>query len=124
MECPKCSSPMDKVVYSDIEVDRCSNCKGIWFDLLEHEKLKKIKGSEQIDSGNPETGKEYNKIAQIKCPICKTSMVKMVDNNQSHIWYESCPTCYGVFLDAGEFTDFKEESLIDLIKDFFTKERK
>lgn len=124
MECPKCMSPMEKVSYSNIEVDRCLSCKGIWFDLLEHEKLKKIKGSEEIDTGNPDIGKEYNDIDKINCPVCNTRMVKMVDKDQSHIWYESCATCYGVFLDAGEFADFKEENLTDLIKDFFTKERK
>ena len=91
--------------------------------MLDHEHLKKIKGSEQIDNGDPLIGKEYNRIEDIKCPVCRTKMVKMVDKEQTHIWYESCATCYGVFFDAGEFKDFREETLSDQIKDFFTKER-
>lgn len=124
MKCPKCKSPMEQVVFSGVEVDRCTACKGIWFDLLEHEKLKLIQGSEAIDVGDPEIGKKYNKLDDIQCPVCHGKMVKMVDKDQNHIWYESCATCYGVFFDAGEFTDFKEEGFIDFIKDFFTKERK
>lgn len=124
LNCPKCSSPMEKVNFSDVEVDRCTNCKGIWFDLLEHEKLKEIEGSETIDTGDPDVGKKYNKIENIICPVCKTNMVKMVDNEHPHIWYESCATCYGVFFDAGEFKDYKEDTFLGFIKDMFTKERK
>ena len=41
---------------------------------------------------------------------------RMADRRQPHIWYESCKVCYGVFFDAGEFTDFKEETLLDWFK--------
>jgi Zn-finger nucleic acid-binding protein len=51
-------------------------------------------------------------------------MVKMVDHKQPHIWYETCHSCFGVFFDAGEFRDFKEETLADYFKDLFAKERK
>ena len=57
MECPKCKSDMEKVKHGGIEVDRCTNCKGIWFDLLEEEDLKKIEGSESIDIGDEQVGK-------------------------------------------------------------------
>ena len=123
MKCPKCEAEMEKVVFERIEVDRCSKCKGIWFDMLEHEELKKIKGSEAIDIGDPEIGKEYNKIDQIKCPKCNVKMLRMVDPNQPHIWYESCGVCYGTFFDAGEFKDFKTQTFLDFLKSFTVKER-
>ena len=124
MNCPKCSADMEKVVYSNIEVDRCTDCKGLWFDLLEHVELKAMSGSEAIDIGDPEVGRKFNRIEDIKCPVCTTQMIKMVDREQHHIWYESCPSCYGVFFDAGEFTDYKEDSFIDFVRDVFTRERK
>ncbi|MFN2270503.1 MAG: zf-TFIIB domain-containing protein, partial [Anaerolineae bacterium] len=40
MDCPKCQSPMEAVVYESFEVNRCTNCKGLWFDLREQEHLK------------------------------------------------------------------------------------
>lgn len=123
MECPKCSSEMEKVAYQTIEVDRCTNCKGIWFDMLEHEKLKAMKGSESIDEGDPEVGKKYNEMGNIDCPVCQTRMVRMVDNIQPHIWYESCTVCYGVFFDAGEFKDYKEETVLDFFRDLRSKPR-
>lgn len=124
MICPKCSAEMEEVVFSNIEVERCTDCKGIWFDLLEHADLKAMEGSEAIDIGDPEVGKKFNKIDDISCPNCKQKMIKMVDPQQHHIWYESCQSCYGVFFDAGEFTDYKEDTFIDFIRDVFTGERR
>lgn len=123
MNCPKCNAKMKKVEFTAIEVDRCTNCQGLWFDMLEAEQLKEIKGSENIDIGDPNVGKEYNKIDKVNCPKCNTLMGKMVDNNQPHIWYEACDICYGVFFDAGEFRDYKEESILDFFKKITQKPR-
>ena len=54
MQCPKCAQAMEKVTFQDVEVDRCINCGGMWFDMLELEELKKMKGSEKIDTGTKE----------------------------------------------------------------------
>jgi Zn-finger nucleic acid-binding protein len=123
MECPKCNSDMEKVTYENIEVDRCTNCRGIWFDMLEQEKLKAMEGSQSIDAGDPKVGKKYDHVGKIDCPVCRTQMIRMVDAEQPHIWYEACTVCYGVFFDAGEFKDYKEETVLDFFRDLFTKER-
>lgn len=123
MQCPKCNHGMESVEFQGIEVDRCSLCKGLWFDALEHEALKKMEGSEEIDQGDPEVGELFNAEDRISCPRCHTSMIRMVDRDQPHIWFESCTTCYGVFFDAGEFTDYKHHTLMDAIRDFRVKAR-
>ena len=124
MNCPKCNAIMEQVTYQGITVDRCTDCKGIWFDMLEREALEKLKGSEVIDNGDAKVGKKFNEMGRIACPKCKVEMLRMVDNRQPHIWFEGCPTCYGVFLDAGEFSDLKSNNLFDFFKDLFAKERK
>ena len=124
MNCPKCDAAMDTVEYQGIEVDRCRNCQGIWFDMLEAEHLKEIEGSESIDIGDPDVGKGFDEIDRVDCPKCREPMLRMVDRTQPHIWYESCPVCHGMFFDAGEFTDYKEEGILDFFRDLFAKERK
>ena len=124
MACPKCGADMEKVTYQEIKVDRCTRCKGIWFDMLEAEQLKTLKGSEDIDTGDPKLGKVFSKVEKINCPVCHTQMIRMVDLDQPHIWYEGCTVCYGLFFDAGEFRDYKEETVLDFFKDLFTKERR
>ena len=123
MKCPKCGSDMEKVTHAEIEVDRCTDCKGLWFDMLEHEHLKAVEGSEAIDIGDPKAGKDHDVIARIDCPVCRTQMIRMVDKDQPHIRYEACTTCYGVYFDAGEFRDYKEETILDFFKDLLAKNR-
>ena len=53
MKCPKCSAEFETVKYENINIDRCSGCQGLWFDMLEKEDLKQIEGSELIDIGGP-----------------------------------------------------------------------
>ena len=123
MKCPKCHSAMEPVTIEGTDVDRCVSCKGLWFNMLEDEKL--LSNAQEIDIGDRKTGAKNNPIDHINCPVCaNTPMVRMVDNRQPHIWFESCPSCYGRYFDAGEFRDLAKHSLADVIRDLFTKERK
>jgi Zn-finger nucleic acid-binding protein len=124
LRCPKCAATMQPVVFKDVEFDRCVDCRGLWFDLLEHEDLKKLAGSEAIDIGDASRGRQTNKLDKIECPACHASMVRLVDPGQPHIWLESCAKCFGVFFDAGEFRDWKEHHAFDWIKSMLTRERR
>jgi len=124
MDCPKCEAEMEIVAYKNIDVHRCTGCKGLWFGMLEAIDLKTLEGSESIDIGNAATGREYNKVGDIRCPECRANLIKMVDRDQPHIWYESCPNCFGVFFDAGEFRDYKEHTVMDFFRDLFAGERR
>lgn len=123
MKCPKCHAEMEVVEYAGISVDRCTACKGIWFDMLEHEQLKNIEGSESIDIGSTILGETYETVDRIDCPACKAQLIRMVDRSQPHIWYEACTCCYGVFFDAGEFRDYKEKTVLDFFRDLLSGER-
>ena len=123
MQCPKCAHEMEKIEFDDVAVDRCTLCKGIWFDALEQDTLKTADGSEEIDSGDPEVGKLFDKEDNVNCPICSIPMLKMVDPDQTHIHYESCSVCYGAFFDAGEFTDLKFRTFKDFFRDLRSRER-
>lgn len=113
MECPKCQSSFEKLIYANIEIERCLNCRGLWFDMLEKEDLAKFRGSEAIDIGNAQVSQKYRDMDDIKCPHCAVDMIPMVDKDQYHIKYESCPSCYGTFFDAGEFRELKEFSVME-----------
>lgn len=124
MNCPKCASPMTRVLFHTIEVDRCTNCQGIWFDEFEKDELKRLRGSEAVDTGNAKLGKKFNQVERINCPRCDSRMIRMVDVNQPHIWFEHCTVCSGSFFDAGEFRDLKDHTIGDFFKDLLVKERK
>jgi Zn-finger nucleic acid-binding protein len=123
VNCPKCNGHLEVVRQDTIEIDRCTNCGGLWFDMLEMERLRKVKGAKTVDSGDASVGAEKNKVGDILCPRDKARMIRMVDLEQYHIWYESCPVCYGKWLDAGEFRDLVDETIFDLFKRLFARER-
>ena len=123
MICPKCKTDMERIEFEGIEVDRCKNCKGIWFDKGEAERLKDKWMSEFIDTGDPEVGKKHDAISEIDCPRCGKRMEAKSDPHQPHIWFESCEE-HGTYFDAGEFTDFKYETFMDKVRTFMKGKRK
>lgn len=118
VSCPKCHVEMGRVTFQEIEVDRCPQCHGIWFDLMEHEELKKLPGAESIDAG-ARTAVVSQEKRDLDCPRCKTRMLITRDPQQLHLVYEKCSICYGVFFDAGEFTDFKDVTILEFLRGMF-----
>ena len=44
MKCPKCGLGLEEINYSNIMIDRCAECKGIWLDSGELELLTQGQG--------------------------------------------------------------------------------
>jgi Zn-finger nucleic acid-binding protein len=115
---------MEKVAFASVKVDRCVDCHGIFFDEFEKEQLRRRRGADAIDTGDPKVGREFNKVDHINCPRCGSRMIRMVDLDQPHIWFEHCTVCGGSFFDAGEFKDLKHHTILDFFRDLTVKERK
>ncbi len=115
LQCPKCHHGMEEVAHGGVVIDRCTNCLGLWFDEGEARQLKEMAGSQALDTGDPVEGWKMDSRADIDCPRCGRRMEKTSDPKQKHIWYEQCPD-HGLFMDAGEFSDFKEETLLDIFR--------
>ena len=118
MNCPKCGGAMEHAHWLAIDVDRCTSCRGIWFDAKELEKLRELPGSDELDIGDESAGHEMNSVRDIRCPRCEVGMTPAHDSHQVHVQYEQCPRCGGTFLDAGELRDLKHHTLGDMLKRF------
>jgi len=110
MICPKCETDMETIEFEGVEVDRCKNCKGIWFDAGEERLMLGADAVNAIDTGDASVGREKNKISNYRCPRCDGGMLRRVDPKQSQIRYEECTSCRGTFFDAGEFTDLLKDT--------------
>jgi Zn-finger nucleic acid-binding protein len=124
MNCPKCIAPMESVPFGGIDVERCTGCHGLFFDEFDKERLRRMKGADVLDTGDPKVGREFNVVDCIHCPRCTSGMIRMVDREQPHIWFEHCTVCGGSFFDAGEFKDLAHHTIVDFFKDLLVKERK
>jgi PAT family beta-lactamase induction signal transducer AmpG len=123
MRCPKCRADMEQLVYDDVEIDRCTFCKGLWFDAGEIGLLHNKEAAAAIDTGDQKTGKMHNTVNNYPCPRCAGEMVHMVDAKQTHIRYEECNACKGSFFDAGEFADLSEFTISDIFKRIYKPQR-
>ncbi|MEM8857764.1 MAG: zf-TFIIB domain-containing protein [Chloroflexota bacterium] len=127
LSCPKCGQIMNQIAFQGIVVDRCSACHGIWFDFHEEAQLKEMRGSYAIEGKRPNAAvrEKHNAMPHVSCPRCEgfIEMTRLVVPDQPHIWYESCPSCRGVYFDAGEFADFRLKTPIDSIRAIFARKR-
>lgn len=120
MKCPKCAGEMKPLVHQSVEIERCRDCSGLWFDAFEHEELKELSGSERIDSpprSSPARG------GNGQCPKDRQPLFRMLVAGQPHIAIETCGFCHGVFFDAGEFSDFKEDTFGERLRFLFGRAR-
>ena len=124
MRCPKCRSDMEQIMIDGTEVDRCTSCHGLWFDDGELSKLRNKEAAAVLDIGDIKTGKQQNTIEHYRCPRCAGPMHRLVDPEQTHIWFEQCGSCRGSFFDPGELTDLATVSVSDFFKRFVTPERR
>jgi len=109
---------MEKIPVEQYQVDRCDHCKGLFFDAITHERLMDLPGGEAIDTGAKHE-ENRDEVVRIKCPECHAPMIRMVDHNKPHIWYESCPVCFGIYMDAGEFREQKDRTVVSFVRERF-----
>jgi len=122
MNCPKCQADMEQIRISGIEIDRCTRCQGIWFDQQEQSQVRSARGSYKADIGHQAIGEYYNAIRNIQCPRCDVPMQEeKLRRGRIPIQIEICPQCHGSYFDAGEFRDFAEPTILEFVKNLFSR---
>jgi len=93
------------VEHSNIELDYCPNCHGVWFDSGELELLMEsmeVESPNQLFSdilNSPEAASPEKKR---KCPICGHKMKKTIVGEQPEILIDVCQQGDGLWFDGGE----------------------
>jgi Zn-finger nucleic acid-binding protein len=123
MKCPSCKSDMIILELNKVEIDYCTNCKGIWLDAGELELLYHNTNSKIVNELFSKS--ENNPELKIKCPVCGKKMDK-VDFKQTGIILDSCKNNHGLWFDKGELrllleSDIDSNSeIIELFKNIFS----
>ena len=116
MRCPVDSTELKKTTYkSQIEIDQCPSCSGIWLDYGELESIQDCKRhdySEEL-AKIPEFFDQSYKFALAKkegtysCPCCAKEMEKREYGLCSQIVIDVCPSCRGVWLHKDEIAELE-----------------
>lgn len=98
MICPECKETSLKTVvqYGGVELDRCPDCQGLWFDGGE---LEEILGT-SATADMSELPAEAQTAARI-CPRCGTELYKF-QYPSTRVTVDMCAECNGMWLDRGE----------------------
>lgn len=125
MNCPKCTGTLEAKTYGErIVAHRCNSCAGLWCKPeVVVEVQREWMAEAELDIGDPKIGKALDALDNIQCPEGHGLMQKTADDKQTHIWFEACATCDGMFFDAGEITDLKFDTFLDRVRDFLKGRR-
>lgn len=107
MICPACKHAMVIVEHENIELDYCTNCKGVWFDsgelelLLEAAELENYEVFlERIIDSKEASSPEKKR----RCPICNKKMKKSYIDEDNQLLIDICKLEHGIWFDGGEVT--------------------
>ncbi len=113
MDCPVCKNAMITLELSDVEIDHCVNCGGIWLDSGELELLlnDKEKARELFDSF--EVNPDFQEKSR-QCPICDDKMDKIIiGKTNSLLMIDKCPKGDGFWFDKGELKNIFDKVHLD-----------
>ena len=105
MICPACKHPMVIVEHDEIELDYCTNCKGVWFDSGELELLldaAEVENYQDFLENIIESGDAATKEKKRRCPICSRKMKKTHIGADNELLIDVCSNADGIWFDGGE----------------------
>ena len=113
LQCPACNNALSVMDVSDIVVDVCiGGCGGIWFDNFELSKVDEQHehvGEALLDiERNPHI--RLNNQEKRPCPRCPdVKMMRRFFSVARKTEIDECPSCGGIWLDAGELRAIRNE---------------
>lgn len=108
MECPKCATTLTKKYYKGMmEVDYCPNCRGMWLDFDELDRLEDMAFDKDDQKGSLV---HYEHETECKCPVCAGKLHEF-QYRLYDLKLDTCPNKHGYWLDAGE-----EERVLEIMQ--------
>jgi Zn-finger nucleic acid-binding protein len=115
-KCPRCREiELTPVQAGATTLDRCSQCRGLWFDAKgdELEEILKLgwdrvpevlKQTGPVADPNRDTPAEQFKLVPLLCPRCASDMTSYWYGGEAAKTFlvDACPLGHGVWLDCGE----------------------
>ena len=102
MNCPKCeTTSLQPHEFRGVEVDRCPQCRGIWFDKDE---LPSFLGLTRGELRSLQSGRQDEPLNQKQgqCPRDDTPLLRVISPMNAEVVIDSCVSCSGIWLDDGE----------------------
>jgi Zn-finger nucleic acid-binding protein len=97
--CPRCQTELVRRFYKGmIEVDSCPECRGMWLDLDELDRLEDVVFDDDAHKGSLV---HHLHAARCCCPQCGVEMQEF-EYRMYDLHLDLCPERHGFWLDGGE----------------------
>ena len=102
MNCPKCEdAKLIATTVREVEVDRCPDCRGVWFDENELAQLTRLTTSELRSLQSQKVDESHNS-KRGDCPRDGEAMLRVISPRNESVVIDTCVKCGGIWLDDGE----------------------
>jgi Zn-finger nucleic acid-binding protein len=110
MKCPACGGELASRLAGAISVDVCEGgCGGVWFDNFELRKVDEA-GVQVIRGVQRDFSLHVDRESRRRCPRCGDQfMMRRYFSRLRRTQVDECPSCAGLWLDAGEFDAIRAE---------------
>ena len=121
MNCPACESvALVEEKFEDVAVDRCPQCRGMWLDVLELERLLEADPRGLLKEDRAFKSASGAEDRRLDCPRCKgTYLIKLNSLIRPGTILDSCTVCHGTWLDAGEYAQLARGGLAGRLRNLF-----
>ncbi len=113
MQCPVDGSNLEKYTLNSLEVEKCPECQGLWFEKGELHQAEEAEGVDEhwmtFDLWSDQDAFKAERSSR-KCPVCSQNMATIVYGS-TEVKVDCCVEKHGLWLDHGEF-----ESIIDSLQ--------
>ena len=113
MNCPACGHSLQPVQINGMSVNACrSGCAGAWFDQADVKRIAHPTDEEAEYFRNIERdpGVIVDFARRRRCPRCPDSvLMRHYSSARRAVVVDECPTCAGIWLDAGELEAIRAE---------------
>lgn len=102
MDCPKCAGRrLETATVKGIEVDQCSECRGVWFDEQELARLLATDPGDLRPIARGHSDADHD-ARPSRCPRDGEPLMRVRSARQRAVVVDVCPRCRGLWLDGGE----------------------
>lgn len=120
MDCPRCNAEMALREGAEFSLQRCAECGGVWLDVADLNRILIHHGLPVLDRMG---GKANLEELAGTCPDCNVDLTVIEGSDKSGLFYESCESCGGIWLELDEELDDAdikgiEEGLVDYFRHY------
>lgn len=107
MKCPRDGAELAPVKVGAIEIDKCHQCDGLWFDEGELQRIQKMDRTdleEQLEMQYGDPTVEPGQVdGYMRCPRCDDGRLNAVTYTfEKRMKIDRCDKCFGVWIDDKE----------------------